>query len=232
MIGFSQLCENPILDESVMTTEGNQYFQLALSLEAANLMGQEPSLLDCNSAIEYTMFLPGNSVPSASVAQLSGLPDDLINYLTYYIHPGNITLTPGFNISLQMLDGNEADFNVPNNTMNNPTINNVEIIDEICTCNGVIYIIDELIWAPGVMNTNIHTSPTPFVSYNSLKNQFNIYNYKDQGTLTIKDLSGRTLFKKVIKNNLPVSGCNYKTGIYLVEFKSRDNKFESLIFIK
>ena len=231
MIGFSQLCENPVLDESVMTTAGNQYFQLALSLEAQNLIGQEPTLVDCNSTTEYTMFLPGNSVPSASVLQLNGLPGDLVNYLTYYIHPENITLTPGTNLSLQMLDGNESNISVPNNTADNPTINNIEIVDEICTCNGVIYIIDDLIWAPGVMNVNTHSS-TPFISYNSFTNQFNIYNYQNKGILTIKDLSGRTLFKKVIKNNSPIAGPNYKTGIYLVDFKSGDNNFENLILIK
>jgi len=51
IIGFSQ-SEDPILDELLQSSEVNQYFQLAISLNVAELQ----FLNDCDSDINYTMF--------------------------------------------------------------------------------------------------------------------------------------------------------------------------------
>ena len=65
-IGFSQDCENSILDEALQNENVNQYFQLALSINIADLS----FLNDCESDATYTMFIPGNSVPTSSAATL------------------------------------------------------------------------------------------------------------------------------------------------------------------
>ena len=80
-IGFSQDCENSILDEVVQNENVNQYFQLALSLNIADLS----FLNDCDSDETYTMFVPGINVPTSSAATLLSLDGDLIDYINYYI---------------------------------------------------------------------------------------------------------------------------------------------------
>ena len=151
-IGFSQNGENPIFDEVSSNDNVNLYFQLF----AWDTNEEELSFLaNCDEDMVYTVFIPGEEIPGPSAALLvGGLMNPLITYINYYIHPGELILDPeNTNTLLTMLDGNQAEFYCPINSdviVGNATIDNISIIGEIPACNGIIYIIDDLLWAaPG-----------------------------------------------------------------------------------
>ena len=106
-MGFSQDCENSILDEAVQNENVNQYFQIALSLNVSEL----GFLNDCDSDETYTMFIPGISVPASSAATLLSLDGELIEYIYHFIHAGEITLGSVYN-NLPMMDNNNTTLNV------------------------------------------------------------------------------------------------------------------------
>lgn len=147
-IGFSQNGENSIFDEVSNNENVNLYFQIAW-----NMNDEELSFLaNCEEDMVYTVFIPGNDVPTASAANLIGLSNELITYINYYIHPSELILDPqNTNTLLTMLDGNQTELYLPigvDMIVDNATINNISIISEIAACNGMIYIINDLLWAP------------------------------------------------------------------------------------
>ena len=138
-----------ILWEAVINDQADDDFQFVITLFAQDLLAIDSNINDCNSPNNYTMFLPSDNVPSAAVSQLVGLTGDIADYLSYYVYPDDLTLEPNQNLTLQMLDGNEA---IVSTTNEPPTVNNIDISGVLCACNGLIYLIDDLIWAPGVIN--------------------------------------------------------------------------------
>ena len=102
-IGFSQNCENPILDEVLQNSQINQYFQLALSLNITDLN----FLNNCDTDLSYTMFAPSNNVPNSSVLALQSLPGELMDYISYYISIGDVNYNNlSDNSPLLMMDNN------------------------------------------------------------------------------------------------------------------------------
>ena len=149
-IGFSQNGENSIFNEVLGNDNVNQYFQFAWGLNTQDLS----FLANCDEDMLYTIFIPGEEVPNESAAPLGeGLMNPLITYINYYIHPGELILDlQNENTLLNMLDGNQAEFYHPMGyeIVDNATIDNISIVSEIPACNGIIYIIDDLLWAaPG-----------------------------------------------------------------------------------
>ena len=110
-------------------------------------------------------------------------------------------------------------------------INGVNIsnhLSPICACNGLIYIIDDLIWAP-VINLNENDQLLDIYP-NPAKNTLNVSKITQSGVLSIINLNGRTVFSKVVDNKTIIDISKYQPGLYLVEFKSTHYSFtESLI---
>ena len=251
-IGFSQNCENSILDEVLINDNINQYFQMALSLNIDNLA----FLNNCDDTITYTIFAPGNNVPTASITPLLGAEGELMDYILYYI-----TLDTGelFDVNVlcaniidseeagmctpyffNMMDGNTTtfymemdpnivDFPIQSVNINNTNISIESLDNPICACNGEIIIIDDLIWAPGI---NIEEYDQSVLIYpNPAKNVLNVSKIVELGVLEIIDMNGKVLLCEEIDNNAQIDISNYKKGIYLISFKSDHQRFREIISI-
>ncbi len=194
----------------------------------------------------YTMFAPDINVPTASVTPLVGGTTPMIDLLLHYIH--NQPEIPEFTISFgclfsyceiegdfDMLDGNsiyiQGGGELPNNASGiiNESINVLNPGEPICACNGVIYIIDDLIWPPGINleenNQSISIYPNP------AKNVLNVSPIAELGVLEMIDMNGKVLLTKEMDNNTQIDISNYKKGIYLINFKSDHQSFRKIISI-
>ena len=236
IIGFSQLdgdCENSILDEVLQSTEVNQYFQLAISLNAAELQ----FLNDCDADISYTMFVPGNDVPNESASLLLGLGGELMDYISYYIHMESLSSTQLWEMNgsmLEMMDGNESSIDlIPLNPPKTSLIAiNESIITtvDICACNGVIHIINDLIWAPGVIKLNENSNRLKFcVDY--IECVLKVSKIGKKGLLEIRDINGKIMLSETIEKNTTINTSNYTTGIYIVQFQTPTENLRELLFI-
>ena len=227
IIGFSQSnCENSILDEILQNPEVNQYFQLALSVNISEL----EFINNCDQDINYTMFVPGNNVPNESAALLLGLTGKLIDYIPYYIYMGDLPYAELIELngnSIEMMDGNQAVINY----YDGPFINEAMItIEDICACNGTIHIIDDLIWAPGVIN--LHEKINDIELYiNSIENVLKLSKIEREGVLQILDTSGKVVLSKNVNNNININTSKYKGGIYILNFQSTQQQLTKLISI-
>lgn len=222
IIGFSQ-CEDPILDKILQDSNVNQYFQLAVSLNVAELQ----FLNDCNTDVNYTMFVPGNDLPNESASLLLGLGGELVDYISYYTHPESIEFLDFTSSDIEMLDGNIANISVNQSVDNyNVMINQANItIQDICACNGVIHIIDDLIWAPGVISLNERAY------VNQQENLLNFSKIKNKGVLEIRDINGKIILNKIVDNTTTINTSNYNTGIYIVQLQTPDQNLRELFFI-
>ena len=243
-IGFSQNCENSILDEVLLNENVNQYFQLALSLNVAEL----GFLNDCETdGPEYVMFAPGNNVPSSSITPLLSVDGDLINFINYYItgsiyqlwdvvdpNPGPADWFGPF--GLNMMDGNETQISIFIDDVFDGlwTINDINIqtdlFNPICACNGSIYIIDDLIWAPGVVSLEedgniLELYPNP------AKNLLNVSKINEKGVLKIMTAHGKTIFSKEVDNSIQINTSTYQPGIYVVNFTSKNQNFSKTVLV-
>jgi len=251
-MGFSQDCENSILDELLLNEEVNEYFQLALSLSLDDLA----FLNNCDDTTTYTIFAPGNNVPTSSVSTLLALDGQLIDYILYYItlDTGDIDVNMLCeNIIdsgetgicepyiLNMMDGNTATFSMEMNpnildfpiqsvNLNDNTNISLESLDNpICACNGEIIIIDDLIWAPGVnLEENIQSIS---LHPNPAKNVLNVSKIAHSGILELVDMNGKVLLSKEIDSDIQIDISNYKKGIYLINFRSEKKGFTQMISI-
>ena len=234
IIGFSQ-SEDPILDELLQSSEVNQYFQLAISLNVAELQ----FLNDCDSDVNYTMFAPGNDVPNESAALLLGLEGELIDYISYYIHAEPLSMmdlnyiggfpdidSPG---TIEMLDGNDS--NIQHIGEENVLINESQIIMDsgIETCNGVIYIIDDLIWAPGVISLNERNSLRMYLNHE--ENLLKFPKMTNKGLLEIRDINGKIILSQTVENTTTINTDSYGTGMYIVQLKTATQNSRELLFI-
>jgi hypothetical protein len=222
IIGFSQ-CEDPILDKILQDSNVNQYFQLAVSLNVAELQ----FLNDCNTDVNYTMFVPGNDLPNESASLLLGLGGELFDYISYYTHAESIEFLDFTSSDIEMLDGNIANISVNQSVDNyNVMINQANItIQDICACNGVIHIIDDLIWAPGVISLNERAC------INQQENLLNFSKINNKGVLEIRDINGKIILNKIVDNTTTINTSNYNTGIYIVQLQTPDQNLRELFFI-
>ena len=225
IIGFSQDCENPILDEVLQNENVNQYFQLALSFNISDLS----YLNDCNADINYTMFVPGNNVPNESTATILTLPGDLIDYISYYIHPESINFLE-FNEDIEMIDGNMANISVVQSiTDYNVMINQANItIQDICACNGVIHVIDDLIWANNIQIEE-HTSITHH--YNPIQKTIQIDTHLNYGQLDLIDLSGKIVNSQNISSHSTMDVSNINSGLYFISYINDNTVYTQKILI-
>lgn len=213
IIGFSQNCENPILDQVLEDSLVNPYFQLALSLNINELQ----YLNNCKENQSYTMFAPSINVPTESATMLVGLGGSLIDYISYYIHSENLSSSDLIDLNgttIQMMDGENAEINY----YDGPFINQAMITSsDICTCNGVIHIIDDLIWSP---NINLGESQRDIIfNYNINTKSININNSNQiNGLVQVVDINGRILYSKHINDTHSIKLHKYKSGIYFVNF--------------
>tara|TARA_Y100001968_G_scaffold329388_1_gene378624 strand:- start:1388 stop:2167 length:780 start_codon:yes stop_codon:yes gene_type:complete len=246
-IGFSQNCENSILDEILQNENVNQYFQLALSVNAASL----DFINDCNTDVNYTMFVPGIDVPTSSAATLLSLDGDLMDYINYYItYNDNIYQellsaydgtqgTWSSSILLEMLDNNQAEIYAEMNQYDVDdimywNINNVSILtniqEPICACNGSIFIINDLIWAPGVIDLKEEADLIQ-LDYNYLEKVLELSKITERGILKIIDMQGRVLLAKEINNTTKINMSTYVSGMYLLDFKSKNQNITKSFLI-
>jgi len=229
-IGFSQNCENSIWDEihnNENDTIINMYFPIALDIEEDQLS----FLDDCESNMSYTVFAPHPDVPTSALAPLlTGAENgNLIDYLLYYIYNGN--LPDPVPQLLTMMDGNTAliAYTNPNIVVNESTINDVSIVNEICACNGIIYVINDLIWAPGF---DLIENDQNYVIYpNPTRSAVNVSKIDQEGVLRLKDVNGRTLWSKKVNNTTKINISEYPSGLYFVNFQSNKLNFTEPILI-
>jgi hypothetical protein len=226
IIGFSQ-CEDPILDNILQSTQVNQYFQLAISLNATELQ----FLNDCDADISYTMFVPGNDVPNESASLLLGLGGELMDYISYYIHPEHINFVDFLNEDIEMIDDNVVNISVSESIDNyNVMVNQANItIQDICACNGVIHIIDDLIWAPGVISLNEHNSLGTYMNQEEKLLKFSKIDNK--GLLEIRDINGKVILRKKVDNNTTINTSNYTTGLYIIQLNTSSENLREILFI-
>jgi len=237
-IGFSQDCENSILDELLTSDEVNEYFQLALSLNMDDLS----FLNNCDDTTQYTLFAPGVDVPTSSITPLIGGTTPLMELILYYIHPDDLYWGPSvpqlplaYNEIYEMMDGNYVGvmgaLSYPEEyyfTINN-TINILNPVSPICACNGVIYIIDDLIWAPG---TGLEENSSSVSIYpNPAKDVLNVSKIEETGVLEVIDVSGKVLLSQEINKDTQIHTSNYKKGVYLISFTSKNQRFTQLLSI-
>ena len=223
IIGFSQNCENPILDEVLQNENVNQYFQLALSFNISDLA----YLNDCDSDTSYTMFVPGNNVPTESTSTILTLPGDLIDYISYYVHVGDLSLNQLEDLNgstIEMMDQNFASINY----YDGPFINNAMIeTGDICTCNGTIHIINDLIWAN---NIQIEEHVPIKHHYNPIQKTIQINTHLNSGQLNLTDLNGKIVnTQEINSNNIEIYGI--KTGLYFISYIDRNKVYTKKILI-
>ena len=212
-IGFSQNCENPILDQILESNDVNQYFKIALLSNISNL----EYLNSCDGS-EYTMFVPGNNVPTESALMLTSLGGSLMDYIPYYIHSGSIIFSElTSEEEIEMMDGNIANITV---SQYNAMINDVNINDQdICACNGLIHIIDDLIWAPGVVSLNNNHNQLEIYP-NPIKNILNISKVHNYNLIEIFDIHNQLIVSQKINSINRINMTKYKSGIYILKLKS------------
>ncbi len=227
IIGFSQNCENPILDEVLENENVNQYFQLALSFNILEL----DFLNNCDSDTSYTMFVPGNSVPTESTAAILTLPGDLIDYISYYIHPESINFLD-LNEDIEMIDGNMSNIYVTQSIDDyNVMINQANItIPDICACNGVIHIIDDLIWANNY-NTNLYENNSIKHYYDPIQNTITIYSNIKSGELKIIDINGKTVISQNMSSHSTIDISNINSGLYFISYSDKNSIYIKKILI-
>ena len=252
-IGFSQDGENSILDELLISDEVNEYFQLALSLNMDGLA----FLNNCDDTIQYLVFAPGNNVPTASVSTLLGLDGEMIDYILYYVTVPNdddetalltlcadVMLAGGIGTCepyvMTMMDGNTAELTYTLDTtagesfdaITATSINDVNIAnwpEGIPACNGGIYIIDDLIWAPNV--ALVENSSSISIHPNPAKNVLNVSKITETGILEVVDMTGKVLLSKEINNDTQINTSNYKKGVYVISFQSNNKRLTQLLSI-
>ena len=227
-IGFSQNCENSILDEILVNENVNQYFQIALSLNLDDLS----FLDDCDSDINYTMFAPGIDVPTASVTPLVGSTTDMIDLILHYIHEGELYfLTTNITGDFIMLDENYISIITDQLTgFINENVSILNHLSPIRTCNGVIYTIDDLIWPPNIgledkLDQKVSIYPVPS------KNVLNISGYDHGGVLNIINNHGATIYSQTIDSHIEIDVSNYRPGLYFIDLKSKNSHFTESVII-
>lgn len=224
-IGFSQNCENPILDLILESSQVNQYFQLALSFNINELS----YLNDCDSQNNFTFFAPGITVPTSSAAQLVSIGGELMDYIPYYIHSESINLLDFSTGEIEMMNGNSAFISVTQSVNDyNVMVNQANItIQDICGCNGTIHIIDDLIWAE---NFNIYEtkSNNRIIVRNKI---VKVSNLKESEELSIIDNNGKIIKSVIGKNSIAeINISKYNNGHYLATIRS-ENKSEVIRFL-
>ena len=175
VISFSQ-CENTntTLDEALQNENVNQWFQVALSLSLDDFS----YLNECSSpnmiGEDYILLAPGNDIPTVEITPLMEMGTDVMleEALSYYVWEDTQSSEMSEFIG----------------------INDVNVIEEICTCNGIIYIIDGLVWSPTM--------------------EVNEYSLNKKLVKTI-DITGRETVNKGLHINIYSDGSSEK--IYLNE---------------
>ena len=175
VISFSQ-CENTntTLDEVLTNDSVNQYFQLALSLSLDDFSYLDECYSSNTPEEDYILLAPGNDIPVTEITPLIDMGADVMleDALGYYVWES--TQLPEIYL-LNMING-------------------VNIIEEICTCSGMIYIIDGLVWSPTI--------------------EVNEYNLNKKVVKTI-DITGRETVNKGLHINIYSDGSTEK--VYLIE---------------
>tara|TARA_B100001287_G_scaffold163172_1_gene137101 strand:- start:547 stop:1263 length:717 start_codon:yes stop_codon:yes gene_type:complete len=225
-IGLSQDCESPILDQILESSQVNQYFQLALSFNINELS----YLNDCDSQNYFTIFAPGNTVPTSSAVQLASISGELMDYIPYYIHSESINFLNFVTGEIEMTNGNSAYISVAQSVDNyNVMINQANItIQDICACNGTIHIIDDLIWAD---NFNLVDSNNKTDRIKVINKIVKVNHLKVNEKLIITDTNGKKVNSVIGKNSIAeINMLKYSNGHYIAIINS-EKKSEILKFL-
>ena len=225
LIGFSQNdCENSILDELLQNSNVNQWFQIAISLNASELS----FINECNEDENYTMFVPGNSVPNESTATLATLSGEIMDYIPYYIHLNAYSYSELIELNgtaLEMMDGNLASINY----YDGPFINEAMItIEDICACNGIIHVINDLIWAPGIYLDEEINNQGVLIDYN--KDYIEISNIPNNGIVEIFNMEGKLIFYDQFYQQKNINTTDLKKGIHILKIQLENNNTTKLFY--
>ena len=211
---------NTVFNEATTNQNVNQYVAMGLTLSASDLV----ALNECSGG--FTMFAPSSEIDDNALAAIIENADTpLIDILAHHVYAGEslnaADLTDG--MELVMMDGNSATISIGDNV----TIDNATVVmaDIVCT-NGVIHIIDDLLFAEESSleddkNIEFSVYPNPSngeININSLNN--------DNYNILITNYLGNIILSKSLTGNFSFDLSNYSKGIYMIEV-SNDNISET-----
>ena len=211
---------NTVFNEATTNQNVNQYVAMGLTLSASDLV----ALNECSGG--FTMFAPSSEIDDNALAAIIENADTpLIDILAHHVYAGEslnaADLTDG--MELVMMDGNSATISIGDNV----TIDNATVVmaDIVCT-NGVIHIIDDLLFAEESSleddkNIEFSVYPNPSngeININSLNN--------DNYNVLITNYLGNIILSKSLTGNFSFDLSNYSKGIYMIEV-SNDNISET-----
>ena len=211
---------NTVFNEATTNQNVNQYVAMGLTLSASDLV----ALNECSGG--FTMFAPSSEIDDNALAAIIENADTpLIDILAHHVYAGEslnaADLTDG--MELVMMDGNSATISIGDNV----TIDNATVVmaDIVCT-NGVIHIIDDLLFAEESSleddkNIEFSVYPNPSngeININSLNN--------DNYNIMITNYLGDIILSKSLTGNFSFDLSNYSKGIYMIEV-SNDNISET-----
>ena len=145
--------------------------------------------------------------------------------------PYILNMMDGNTVTFSMeMDPNILDFPIQSVNLNDNTNISLESLDNpICACNGEIVIIDDLIWAPGIgLEEN---SSSVSIYPNPAKDVLNVSKIAETGVLEVIDISGKVLLSQEINKDTQIHTSNYKEGVYLISFTSKNQRFTQLLSI-
>ena len=211
---------NTVFNEATTNQNVNQYVAMGLTLSANDLV----ALNECSGG--FTMFAPSSEIDDNALAAIIENADTpLIDILAHHVYAGEslnaADLSDG--MELVMMDGNSATISIGDNV----TIDNATVVmaDILCT-NGVIHIIDDLLFAEESSledNKNIEFSVYPNPSNGEINiNSLNNDNYN----IMITNYLGDIILSKSLTGNFSFDLSNYSKGIYMIEV-SKDNISET-----
>tara|TARA_B100000674_G_scaffold497500_1_gene531516 strand:- start:50 stop:2107 length:2058 start_codon:yes stop_codon:yes gene_type:complete len=211
---------NTVFNEATTNQNVNQYVAMGLTLSASDLV----ALNECSGG--FTMFAPSSEIDDNALAAIIENADTpLIDILAHHVYAGEslnaADLTDG--MELVMMDGNSATISIGDNvTIDNATV----VMADIVCSNGVIHIIDDLLFAEESSledDKNIEFSVYPNPSNGEINiNSLNNGNYN----IMITNYLGDIILSKSLTGNFSFDLSNYSKGIYMIEV-SNDNISET-----
>ena len=207
---------NTLFTEATTNADINQYVAMGLTLSATDLA----ALNECSGG--FTMFAPSSELDDSALAEIIENADTpLLDILAHHVYAGAslnaADLSDG--MELTMMDGNNVTITIGDNVMvDNST---VTIADIVCT-NGVIHIIDGLLFSESSNieeeSLNYSIFPNPSNGQITVSNSNNeSYNVKIINTL------GEVILTETLSGNKAFDLNKYGKGIYLIEMSNNNS---------
>ena len=151
-----------------------------------------------------------------------------MDYIPYYIHLNAYSYSELIELNgtaLEMMDGNLASINY----YDGPFINEAMItIEDICACNGIIHVINDLIWAPGIYLDEEINNQGVLIDYN--KDYIEISNIPNNGIVEIFNMEGKLIFYDQFYQQKNINTTDLKKGIHILKIQLENNNTTKLFY--